>query len=460
MVEQAQPQTQQTQSDAGSASGQSDMPAVAVGGAYLVPGSEEGEGESYWTTRPTLPGIVGGYGSSLAFSSEMARSNYIRGGLTLQSTYDSNALLSNPATSNYTYSIFPQVSLDQSRSRVRWLLNYAGGFTYNQKLTTQNQTSQNVNFDFQYRLSPHVNFRVTEAVTLTTGLFGPVNSFNGTVPGVPEGGNAFVLTPLSKEFGTTTRADMSYQFSAEDVVGASGGFNTVHFRDVPPGTTLIDTQGETAAGYYMHRITSTNWVGGSYVFQHLGYSPAPDDTVVHSAVGFDTWQIKPTMTLSFFAGPQYSDNRFQPTAASSQLLNSTQWSVSGGASYGWQAPHTSVVLTYVRRIADGGGVQGSVQLNSVSASLRAQLSPKWSAGVSGAYGTNDSLVPSTTVAGNTTYASGGFVVSRQFGQDCFLQIGYSRQNQQTSGLSTLTSDASKNLFIASFSYQFARPWGR
>src|SRR5262249_45833414 len=112
-----------------------DTPAAAVGGGLLMPGASEDEEASYWTTsRPVLPAIVGGYGTSLATRTEMERSNYIRGGVTLQATYDDNAFLSDPAFSNYTYSIFPQVALDQSRSRVHWILNYAGGFTYNQRL--------------------------------------------------------------------------------------------------------------------------------------------------------------------------------------------------------------------------------------------------------------------------------------------------------------------------------------
>lgn len=457
---QTQTQDQQPPSDSSQSGDRSGAPAAAVGGALLVPGTDESEGESYWMKRPVVPAIVGGYGSSLAFGSEMERSNYIRGGVTLQTTYDDNPFLTNPSVTNYTYSIFPQISLDQSRSRVRWLLNYAGGYTYNQKLSNQNQTSQNFNFDVEYRVSPHVNVRATETISLTTGLFGPVNNFNGTVPGVPLGTNPYVLTPLAKEFSTTTRGDISYQFSATDVVGASGGLNTLKYRDAAPGTLLLDTQGEDAAGYYMHRITESNWLGGSYVFQHLGYSPGLNNTVVHSMLGFDTWQVKPTMTISLFAGPQYADDRLQVTPPSSPAISSTQWSFSGGASYSWQGQHTSVSLSYARRIADGGGVLGSVQLNSVSGSLRQRLSPRWSMLLNVDYGGNDALSPAVAQTQSFTYVSGGASVTRQFGQSCFLQVGYTRQNQNTKGLSSLSTDAHRNYVIASFSYQFARPWGR
>jgi hypothetical protein len=457
----AQTQDQQPATGSESPKGQSGAPAAAVGGALLVPGGETSEAESYWTTRPTIPAIVGGYGSSLAFSTEMERSNFIRYGVTVQSTYNDNALLTNPAQSNATYSVFPQIALDQSRSRIRWVLNYAGGYTYNQNLSSQNQTSQNFNFDLQYRVSPHVNLRITEGVMLTTGLFSPVNTLNGSAPGVPQGGNEFVITPLSKEFTTDTRGDISYQFSATDVIGANAAYTSFNYRDVPPGTTLLDSKGQEAVGYYMHRISTSNWIGGSYRFHHLGYSPAIYDTVAQSVIAFDTWQVKRHMTISFFVGPQYSDNRYPVDVGATQLAYKTMWTVTGGASYSWQGPHTNVVLSYARRITDGGGVQGPVQLDSVSGSVRRQLSLRWTAAVNASYGANDSLTPSPQLTiPYSRLASAGVTVTRRFGEKCFLEFGYSRENQQTAGLSTLTGNANQNSVIASFSYQFVHPWGR
>ena len=444
----------------GSTAERQDTPAAAVGGGLLMPGTTEDEEASYWTTsRPMVPAIVGGYGTSLATRTEMERSNYIRGGVTLQATYDDNAFLSDPAFSNYTYSIFPQIALDQSRARVHWILNYAGGFTYNQRLATQNQTSQDVGFDLQYRVSPHVNLRVTEGFELTTGLFTPVNSFNGTTPGIPVGTNSFVITPLSKTLSNVTRGDLSYQFSASDVVGVSGGFKILNYRDLEPGTTLVNTTTEDTALYYMHRITTSNWIGGSYTFQHLGYD-APNDTVVHSAIAFDTWQVRPTMTVSLFVGPQYSDNKLPLGLNSPDVVDRKLWTVAGGAAFSYQAKHTSVGLGYSRRITDGGGVQGSVELNSANGTLRQQLTAKWMLGLTAGYGANDALVPTDIAPPNLTYISAGIAITRQIGQRCFLQAGYLHQHQTSSGLTSISGDADRNQVLASFSYQFARPWGR
>jgi hypothetical protein len=109
---------------------------------------------------------------------------------------------------------------------------------------------------------------------------------------------------------------------------------------------------------------------------------------------------------------------------------------------------------------DGGGLQGSVQLNSVNGSLRRQMTSRLALTFLGAYATNDPLAPSSVGASSAKYASGGVSVTRQLGENYFVQAGYSRESQQTTGLNSFAGDVQRNLVIASFSYQFARPWGR
>ena len=437
------------------------VPAVTLG---LLSGDEVPDSDTVnWSAlRPIVPAMIGGYGASLAFGTEMERSNYIRGGLTGQATYDDNAYLTSTGPlSNYTYSIAPQISLDQSRSRVRWIMNYAGGFTFNQRFASQNQTSQDFNFDVQYRLSPHVNVRASEVILLTSGLFGATNGLDGTVPGVPQGNNPFVITPLSKEFQNITRGEISYQFTATDVIGMSGGYLGSQYHDQPVNTTLLDTQSGNAAGFYLHRLTPSNWVGGSYVYQQYAFSPGANDTVVHSALAFDTFLLRRDMTLSIFAGPQYSNSVFSSISGPPVMATDHGWSGAGGITYDWQGLHTSANASFVRHISDGGGVQGTVIATSVSGNFRRQLTRRWSVLLSGAYAINDGLAPSSEFpAASTKYASGGFAITHQFTEHLFCQAAYSRQYQESAGVTALNGTANHNVVLASVTYQFARPWGR
>src|SRR4051812_7823136 len=82
--------------------------------------------------RAPAPALLGGDTDSLAFSSELERSNYIRGGITVGATYDDNAGNAvTPKIGDFSYSILPNIQLDQTRSRLHWMLGYLGGFTAN-----------------------------------------------------------------------------------------------------------------------------------------------------------------------------------------------------------------------------------------------------------------------------------------------------------------------------------------
>src|SRR5262249_41360816 len=146
--------------------------------------------------RAPAPALLVGDADSLSFSSELERSNYLRGGITVGATYDDNASNTGnavtPKIGDFSYSILPNIQLDQTRSRLHWMLSYLGGFTANQRLTEHNQGSHNLNGSLQFRLSPHMDLRLSDNFLDTTGLLqqfqnglgtsvtGPVNQPNPT----------------------------------------------------------------------------------------------------------------------------------------------------------------------------------------------------------------------------------------------------------------------------------------
>ena len=80
--------------------------------------------------RAPAPALLGGDTGSLSFSSELERSNYIRGGITVGATYDDNAgNTADTKIGDFSYSILPSIQLDQTRSRLHWELGYLGGFS-------------------------------------------------------------------------------------------------------------------------------------------------------------------------------------------------------------------------------------------------------------------------------------------------------------------------------------------
>ncbi|MGB0107448.1 MAG: hypothetical protein WBP52_03010, partial [Terriglobales bacterium] len=176
--------------------------------------------------------------------------------------------------------------------------------------------------------------------------------------------------------------------------------------------------------------------------------------------------VSKRFTLSGFVGPQYSDSQGLAPGAL-QPSQSSDWAVSGGAEGGWRNQHTSVSGGYSRTVSDGGGVLGSVRVQTIYGNSRRQLTPGWTAALSASHGTNQSLtVPFTASASSVNLTSAGISLERNVGRSIGLRMGYSHDFQQQFGVpgSTQTSplqtlDASRNRFFVTLSYQWAKPLG-
>jgi hypothetical protein len=449
--------------DSGSSDNSARMaPAPALSGiAGMQDQSDTGDTAS---SLPAIPGLLGGIGISPAFLSDMEKSNYLRGGVNVGGVYDSNPLLvSSGAESNTSESIFPNIKIDETSSRMHWTLGYAGGLTVNQKFTSQNEGSHNLNFDSQYRLSPHVNLRVAENFSMTTGFFDAGNGTEGTVGS--GGPNENLITPLATQKSDTTTVETNYHFALNDLIGASGSFFDTHFSNAAAGAQLANTQTATGSAFWLHQLFHGDWGGLSYRFQRITFNPG-GETLVHSFLAVDTVNFSKQFTLTGFVGPQYSNNQgLIPGAV--QPTQSTAWSVAGGAEFGWKNQHTSVSAGYSRIISDGGGLLGAVRLQTVHGSFRRQLTARWAAALTASHGTNDSLtVPFADSASSINSTSAGISVERTVAKSLGFRMGYEHDFQQQFGLpgvfqnSPLQSlDANRNRFFVTLSYQWAKPLG-
>ncbi len=420
----------------------------------------EGGTDDASSDLPRIPELLGGKGTSTAFLSEMERSNYLRGGINVGATYDDNPLLLSTGTeSNTSETIFPNLRIEESTSRMRWSLGYAGGVTVNQKITSENQGSHNLNFDSQFRLSPHVNLRVAEAFSLTTGFFDAGNG-GEVVPG-SGGPNASLITPLATQRSSLTTVETNYHFALNDLIGASGSFYDLHFTNVPTGTQLTDSQTASGTAFWLHRVFRGDWGGLSYRFQRITSNPGNSETRVHSFNAVDTLSLSNHFTLTGFVGPQYSENQGL-VYGTTQPTQSSGWSASFGAEGGWQNERTGVSAGYSRSISDGGGVLGAVRLQAVHGALRRELVPGWAVLLSASHGTNDSFtVSSQTSASSINLTSAGISLERNVGKSIGLRLGYSHDFQEQLGLPapTPTLDAHRNRFFVTLSYQWAKPLG-
>ena len=215
------------------------------------------------------PDPLSNEGYSLGFTSEATRTNYVRGGISFGTTYDDNVLPSSgQAVSDVRYSIWPSLSLQQSRPRLGWTLTYSPGYTFHQNGAI-NGVDHNLALGFDYRLSPHVTLSLGSSFQKTSDLLNlPQNSPSSGSAGAP-GLTDSIVPPATARISSFNDAEITYQFAENAMVGAKGSLSGLWYPDRIILTGLYDSTAESALGFYTHRLSGMHYIGVSYGFQQL-----------------------------------------------------------------------------------------------------------------------------------------------------------------------------------------------
>jgi hypothetical protein len=398
------------------------------------------------------PAPVSGEGYSLDFATETPRTNFLSGGVTLSAAYGNGVL--STGGSDVSYSVSPNISFDQTRSRFNWDLSYSPGFTFYQKYSTLNQSNQNVASKFNYRLSPHVTFSAQESFSKSVGGYALPCLDSGSSCGAITSPNNSILAPNTDTITDASNAQLTYQFSPGGMVGLTGSFSALNYPDQSQVQGLNNSNTSGGGAYYTHRLSGKHYIGATYQYQKYLTHPSDLATQAHSLMMFYTFYLQRTLSFSFYGGPQYSDSYGPPPNVTAR-----SWSPGGGASINWQGQRTSLIGSYSRRISGGGGLQGAVSLNGVDASIRHQFTATLNGTLAGDYAVNKILNPG--VVDNTSGHSitGTATLQQQLGQHFNLVAGYLRlhQSYEVQALQTIPN---RYRVWLSIGYQFQRQLGR
>jgi hypothetical protein len=403
-----------------------------------------------------IPAPVSTGGFSMAFTSETARGNYLGTGLSLMSAYDDNATANNGGlpVQDVSYSIRPTLSWRQSTPRVLWDSMYSPGFTFYQHTSSLNATDHNLSLDSQFRLSPHVTLTLKDGFSKTSNPVGQFYESAGIPVGIPKPPVATVVSPLADQISNSGSVQLTYQFGRNSMVGASGIFSELRYlnRSQVPG--LFDSDTKAAQGFYSHRISTKHYAGMRYEFQNLLSTPHPVTTQTHSLVLFYTMYMQPRLSLSLFAGPQYSDTR------GSAVIPTSMWYPSFGGNFDWQGARTSLTIRASKSLTAGGGLQGASRSEGANAAVRRQLTKFFSAEVGASY------LLSNVLASLPQFSSGGHTVSgsvslhRQIREHMDVGLAYMHLYQSYGDIQALSSKPDRNRLSISLSYHLQKPIGR
>jgi hypothetical protein len=394
-------------------------------------------------------------GSSLAFASETPRTNYVRGGVNFQTAHDDELPFSGRAISDISYSVWPSISLAQSRSRLSWNLTYSPGFRFYQRNAFLNGTDHYLTLGSQYRLSPHVTLRLGDSFQKTSTVLNAADDRNASSQsGSVQGPNTSIVLPATPRVSHLSEVEVTYQFGQNSMLGAKGSFSGLWYPDRARFSGLYDSTTEAGEAFYTQRLSDRHYIGAVYGLQNLFTHPGQVETQTESMLMFYTLYFPPTLTVSVFAGPEHSDTHGRTA------VPLREWSPAAGGSLGWHGGHTSFAASYARRISDGGGLSGAVRSNRADASARWQLARTVTADMGASYSTNRVLDPLTSFGGEGHSWSGTVSLQHPLGEHLALQMGYTRLHQSYHDVAAISSAPNRNNVWLSLSYQFERPLGR
>lgn len=433
------------------------------------PQTQQGDSEQvvveHSEDRMQAPPPVTGLHYDTAFTSE-ERGNYLRYGMAFTTAHTDNALggLSSDRISDFSYSLAPTIAIDETTSRMHWVANYAPGFTFYQQTSSRNQADHNASIDFSYRFSPRLTFSARDGFQKSSNLFNQTDLGGaGTVSGGAQVPNFSVIAPIADRLSNTASADLMYQFALNEMVGAAGTFNNLHYPDPTQVPGLYDSSTQGGSFFYSHRISNMQYIGAMYQYQRLlSYpSPGPSETQTNAAILFYTVYPNPHLSISLFGGPEFADNA-EPSGTSTapSTTASHEWTPAAGASLAWQGQFNSLAVSYSHVVSGGGGLIGAVHMDNGAISFRRQLLRTLSGSISGGYTQNKLIGSFTALPGDGHSLFGTASIEKQLGQHINFEVGYTRLHQSYSGIPLFSNNPDTNREYVSISYQFSRPLGR
>jgi hypothetical protein len=414
------------------------------------------------TSQMSVPPPVSTESYPVAAGSE-GRSNYLRTGLTLSSAYSDNILggtTPNPR-SDASYSIWPYIDLDETTPRLHTVLSFSPGFTFYQRTSDRNEADENLGLNLSYRLSPHVTLSLVDSLHKSSNLLNQPNLFGNAAFGTEQVSPVTVVAPVADQLNNAANVQLAYQFGPNAMVGISGTFTNLHYSNPAEVPGLFDSGSRGGSIFYTHRLSGRHYIGATYQYQDLlAYPPQfRAETQAHSLTLFYTFYLKPTFSISFLGGPQYSSTEeglFPPIHTVSPA---------SGASVSWQDQRMNISATYSRMISPGGGLIGAVHQDSAAMSVRRQLTSSISAAVQANYSNvrlvDEALANQFGGGGANGHTLAGIAsAQRKLGEHFVVGLSYSRLHQTYSNIAAIAGAPDTNVGTVFVSYQFARPLGR
>jgi hypothetical protein len=406
--------------------------------------------QSQSSVAPILPGEI----PTSVVRTETSLPNMFFTELRITEEFDDNALNNESnKQANLLMLIEPHIGWRISLPRATWTLNYRPGFAAGHPISIYDSRSQLLDTTLQVMMTKRLQVRFRDSSLQSKNVFDQLQQSEFTSgSSILDRPNTSVFA-ASRESSEQAGTDVSYAVSSRTVIGASTAFYRVRYESALDGKALASARSVGTHAFSSYRLTRHNWIGLDYHVQDFISQEPQSRLFMQSVLYTDTMLLKPGMSVSFFAGPEHLRTRGEPNFISLSDTGPHQirpnWSWTGGANYTWSGDRTSLTVGLSRRLSDGAGLQGVVQLSSANLEIRRQITKRLRGQVLVSDNRNSSLQSGITPL---SYISFVGQLSRALGQRLSVECQYWHVRESDLGTSAITYLANHNRISMSLMY--------
>lgn len=415
--------------------------------------------KTYLPGQTFAPALLLGEMPESFSNTETANHDWLSMGIRLANEFDDNALNDNfIKKANLLTVIQPSVGWSVTAPRAQWIFDYQSGFSSGYPLSIYNSQSHSLDSSLHLTPSKRVRVGMHESLLKTTNAFDQLRvSELAPASSVLDRPNNSIFAAV-QESDEQAGADLSYAMTRRTILGVSAAFYRVSYSSALDRRPIGSATSFGEHGFASYQLTRHHWIGFDYNVDDLISETPRSQSLVQSFSYTDTLRLRPGLELSLFAGPQRLLNRGNSNLGFFSIegpqSSERRWTWASGANFLWSSDRTNLKFGFSRRISDGAGLQGVVQLTTFDVQAQRQLTRRWNAHLSLSGDRNTALLPGITPLSYLSVVGG---ISRALNQKLSIECQYWHVHESTFSAPFVNSLSNHSRLSVSLVYKIKVP---
>jgi hypothetical protein len=341
-------------------------------------------------------------------------------------------------------------------------LQYRPDYSFYHSNNPINQFNQSFDFDTDYRVNSHMSVRLKDSLSYEMGAIIPRLNADFTLPvGPPTTLNTAIFTPLARAFSNQAGAGATIQFSRRSSFEVNVGYGFRRLSRIGPTLANFFNTRATTGGFGLdYRVTEHLTVGPKFIYQDYHFGKVARDQT-QSVLMNVLWDLGPSLAVSLFGGPQYSNatglflrRSTDPTTAPIIFIPGSHkgWNIAGGGSVSLRSEKTLLRFSAQRIVSDGGGLLTAVTTTSEAAELRRRLTRYWDIVLTGVNARSLSL-QGNFGRGQVDAQSFGVALERPLSENLSIHGEFNFLRQRTNQVVPFEADMNRNRVMIGLFYR-------